>query len=134
MSQQSKAEPNVCPDCQAGPDPANARLVVGSPIETWHTPACPQWTMMQVNLEAEARRVKEQDAWPQGIFPAVHERLRQAAAAIEPGTPAQPFIDALNELVQAQADTTGCVVLHRWEEILERHFPPPLPDPDHATE
>ncbi|MFE7794245.1 hypothetical protein [Streptomyces sp. NPDC057460] len=33
-----------------------------------------------------------------------------------------------------QADTTGIVVLHRWVEILERHFPPELPDPDHTTE
>ncbi|MEU4490027.1 hypothetical protein AB0H94_35000 [Streptomyces purpurascens] len=47
-------------------------------------------------------------------FPAVHERVQQAAAAMPPGTPAQPFIDALTELVQAQAGTTGFVVLHRW--------------------
>ncbi|MFF3343651.1 hypothetical protein [Streptomyces flavidovirens] len=49
-------------------------------------------------------------------------------------TQTQPFIDALNELVQAQAGTTGFVVLHEWAEILERHFPPQLPDPDHTTE
>ncbi|MEW2079307.1 hypothetical protein AB0941_38145 [Streptomyces sp. NPDC013433] len=67
------------------------------------------------------------------IFPAAHERLKRAVAAIEPGTPAQPFIDALTELVQAQADTAGFVVLHRWAEILERHFPPQLPDPNHTT-
>ncbi|MFF1715950.1 hypothetical protein [Streptomyces sp. NPDC058268] len=42
-----------------------------------------------------------------------------------PDTPAQPFVDALTELVQAQADATGFVVLHRWVEILERHFPAP---------
>lgn len=30
-----------------------------------------------------------------------------------PGTSAQPFIDALTELVQAQADATGFVVLHQ---------------------
>ncbi|WP_328982822.1 hypothetical protein OG258_49390 [Streptomyces mirabilis] len=70
----------------------------------------------------------------QGSLPAAHERLRRAAAAIEPGTPAQPFIDALTELVQAQADTTGFVVLHCWVEILEQHFPPELPDPDHTTD
>ncbi|WP_327241232.1 hypothetical protein [Streptomyces sp. NBC_01320] len=46
----------------------------------------------------------------------------------------QPFVDALSELVQAQADTTGIVVLHRWAEILEWHFPPELPDPDRTTE
>ncbi|MFJ4836205.1 hypothetical protein ACIP79_40895 [Streptomyces sp. NPDC088747] len=30
------------------------------------------------------------------------------------GTPAQPVVDALTELVGAQADTTGFVVLHEW--------------------
>lgn len=44
------------------------------------------------------------------------------------------FADALSELVQAQADTTGIVVLHRWAETLERHFPPELPDPDRTEE
>lgn len=47
---------------------------------------------------------------------------------------AQPFIDTLSELVQAQADRTGFVVLHRWAEFLERHFSPELPGPDHITE
>ncbi|MGW7613692.1 hypothetical protein ACWGKW_41970 [Streptomyces sp. NPDC054766] len=51
-----------------------------------------------------------------------------------PGTPAQLFIDALTELVQAQAGTDGFVVLHRWAEILERYFPSELPDPDHTTD
>jgi hypothetical protein len=37
------------------------------------------------------------------------------------------------ELVQAQADTTGFVVLQQWVEMLERRFPPALPDPDHTT-
>ncbi|MEU8883833.1 hypothetical protein [Streptomyces hydrogenans] len=40
----------------------------------------------------------------------------------------------MTELVQAQAGTTGFVVLHRWVEILERHFPPQLPDLDHVQE
>ncbi|MEU2739394.1 hypothetical protein ABZ656_29505 [Streptomyces sp. NPDC007095] len=53
--------------------------------------------------------------------PACHPRLRTG-------------VPELSELVQAQTDTTGFVVLHRWAEILERHFPPELPDPDHATE
>ncbi|MGA4844780.1 hypothetical protein ACOBQB_00190 [Streptomyces sp. G5(2025)] len=56
------------------------------------------------------------------------------SAGLTPDTPAQPFVDALTELVQAQADTIGFVVLHRWVEILERHFPPQLPDPNHTTE
>ncbi|MFD4863461.1 hypothetical protein [Streptomyces atratus] len=38
------------------------------------------------------------------------------------------------ELVQAQAGTTGFVVLREWVEILERHFPPRLPDPGDVAE
>ncbi|MFD9053460.1 hypothetical protein [Streptomyces zaomyceticus] len=49
-------------------------------------------------------------------------------------TPAQPLVEALTELVQAQADTTGFVVLHQWAEILERQFPPQRPDPTHVQE
>ncbi|MFE7980348.1 hypothetical protein [Streptomyces shenzhenensis] len=51
-----------------------------------------------------------------------------------PGTAAQPFVDEPTTLVQAQADTTDFVVLHQWAEILEHHFPPALPAPDHTTE
>ncbi|MEU0603306.1 hypothetical protein ABZ484_34530 [Streptomyces sp. NPDC006393] len=134
MSETPKTERNVCPDCQAGPDPANACVGVGLPMEIWHAPDCPQFTIMQINWEAGTRRVKEQDAWAKGIFPAAHERLRQAAAAIEPSTAVQPFVDALTELVQAQAGTDGFVLLHQWVEILERHFPPQLPGLDHITE
>jgi hypothetical protein len=68
--------------------------------------------------------------WARDVFPSAHERLKQAAATIEPGTPTQPFIDALVELVQAQADTTGFVVLHRWAQILERNFPRSFPTPN----
>ncbi|TWD11699.1 hypothetical protein FB570_1246 [Streptomyces sp. T12] len=128
-----QAEGGLCPDCKAGPSPDNACVGVGLPIQMWHTPDCPQWTIMQIDFDAGSRRIKEQDAWAADIFPAVHERLKQAAGAIERGTPAQPFIDALTELVQAQAETTGFVVLHRWTEILERHFPPQLPDPGYTT-
>ncbi|MGC5041046.1 hypothetical protein ACLQ2C_36525 [Streptomyces sp. DT73] len=100
----------------------------------WHTSDCPQWTIMQIGWEAGSRRIKEQDAWAKDVFPPACERLMQAAAMMPPGTPAQPFVDALTELVQAQADTTGFVVLQTWAEILERHFPPDLPDPDYTTE
>jgi hypothetical protein len=89
---------------------------------------------MQINMEEGSKQVREQDAWARGVSPAAHERLRTAAAAKPTGTAAQPFVDALTELVQAQADTDGFVVLHRWAEILERHFPPELPDPDRTTE
>jgi hypothetical protein len=130
----AKTEGELCPDCKAGPSPENACVGVGLPIQMWHTPDCPQWTIMQIGFEDGSRRVKEQDAWAKGVFPAAHERLKQAAAAMPPDTPAQPFIDALSDLVQAQADTTGFVVLHRWAEILEQHFPPQLPDLEHTTE
>ncbi|MFB6772670.1 hypothetical protein [Streptomyces sp. NPDC056337] len=130
----AETEGEVCPDCKAGPGRENACLGVRTPYQMWHTPDCPQWTIMQIDWEAGSRRIKEQDAWAKEIFPAAHERLKQAAEAAVPGTPAQPFIDALTELVQAQADTTGFVVLHQWVEILERHFPPVLPDPDRTTE
>ncbi|MER5886941.1 hypothetical protein ABT160_24220 [Streptomyces sp. NPDC001941] len=130
----AKTEGELCPDCQAGPGPENACVGVGLPIQMWHTPDCPQWTIMQIDFEAGSRRIKEEEGWARGVFPAAHERLKQAAAGLPSGTPAQPFVDALTELVQAQADTTGVVVLHRWAEILERHFPPQLPDPEHTTE
>ncbi|WP_327669459.1 MULTISPECIES: hypothetical protein [unclassified Streptomyces] len=130
----AETEGDLCPDCKAGPSRENACVGRGLPIEMWHTPDCPQWTIMQIGWEAGTRRVKEQDAWAKDVFPAAHERLAQAAAALPPDTAAQPFVAALTELVQAQADTTGFVVLHRWVEILERHFPPQLPDPEHTTE
>ncbi|WP_406251943.1 hypothetical protein [Streptomyces cyaneofuscatus] len=129
----AQAEGDVCPDCEAGPGPDNACVGVGLPIQMWHTPNCPQWTLMQITWEADSRRSKNQNAWAKDAFPAACERLKQAAGAMPPGTPAQPFVDALTELVQAQADTTGFVALHRWAEILERHFPPQLPDPNHTT-
>ena len=69
---------------------------------------------MQISLEAGSRRIKEQDEWAKELFPTVYERLKQAAETLSPDSPAQPFVDALTELVQAQADTTGFVVLHRW--------------------
>jgi hypothetical protein len=129
----AETEGEVCPDCKAGPSPENACVGVGMPIQMWHSPDCPQYTIMQINWREGARRVKEQDEWAKEVFPAAHQRLQQAAA-VPPGTAVQPFIDALTELVQSQADTTGFVVLHKWVEILERHFPPQLPDPDHTTE
>ncbi|MGW3272255.1 hypothetical protein ACWDFH_12385 [Streptomyces kronopolitis] len=125
----AETEGEVCPDCQAGPSPENACLGVGMPIQMWHTLDCPQYVIMQINWESGSRRMKEQDEWAKGVFPAAHERLNQAAASLPPGTAAQPFADALTELVQAQADTTGFVVLHQWAEILDRYFPPVLPDP-----
>ncbi|MER5359702.1 hypothetical protein [Streptomyces sp. NPDC002785] len=105
-------------DCFALPGPDNTRITYvktsGGISETWHNPDCPALAIMQINMEEGSKRVREQDAWAQGVFPAAHERLRKAAAAMPADTAAQPFADALSELVQAQADTTGFVVLHRW--------------------
>ncbi|MBT2539665.1 hypothetical protein J7E99_02810 [Streptomyces sp. ISL-44] len=117
-------------DCHAWPDAGNTRIGIG-PGEVWHTPDCPALTIFMINMEAGSRRVHEQEAWAKGVFPAAHDRLKKAAAALPADPAAQPFIAALTELVQAQADTTGFVVLHQWAEILERHFPPELPDLDH---
>jgi hypothetical protein len=61
-------------------------------------------------------------------------RVGQGLRACRHRAANQSFVDVLTELVQAQADTTGFVVLHRWVEILERHFPPHLPDPDNVAE
>lgn len=130
----AETEGELCPDCKAGPSRGNVCVGMGLPIQMWHTPDCPQWTIMQINWEAGSQHIKEQDAWANDVFPAAHERLKQAAAAMPPDTSAQPFVDALTELVQAQAGATGSIPLHRWVEILERHFPPQMPDPDHTTE
>ncbi len=127
-----------CTDCFALPDPDNTRIAYvkagGGVSETWHTPDCPALAIMEINLVEGNKRIQEQEEWAQGVFPAAHDRLRKAAAELPADIDAQPFVDALTELVQAQADTTGYVVLHRWAEILERHFPPELPDPDRTTE
>ncbi|MGJ5763220.1 hypothetical protein [Streptomyces galbus] len=105
---------------------------MGLPIQMWHSPNCPQWTIMQIGWEASSQRIREQDEWARGVFPAVRWRMRQAAAKVPPGTAAQPFVDALCELVQEQTGH-GYIPLHRWPQILERHFPPELPDPGHTT-
>ncbi|MEV4335311.1 hypothetical protein AB0K02_33260 [Streptomyces sp. NPDC049597] len=138
MTDEPETERIDCTDCFALPGPDNTRIAYvktgGGISETWHTPDCPALVIMEINFEEGSQRVREQDAWAKGVFPAVHERLKQAAAAMPADTAAKPFIDALTELVQAQADTEGFVVLHRWAEILEQHFPPDLPDPDRTTE
>jgi hypothetical protein len=138
MTEKPNVERVDCTDCFASPGDNNTRVMMvkkgGGITETWHTPDCPAEALMRVDLEESSRRVREEEAWARGVFPAAHERLKAAAAALPPDTDARPFVDALMELVQAQAGTTGFVVLSRWAEILERHFPPELPDPDHTTE
>ncbi|WP_329485009.1 hypothetical protein OG618_00155 [Kitasatospora sp. NBC_01246] len=121
-----------CEDCHAGPDRENIRITAVerdlSLTEIWHSPQCPTYTIERILLEASAERVKEQEAWAKEAFPAAQGRLREAAAALPAGTPADPFAAALLELVQAQADDTGrFVTLPTWAEILDRHFPPTAP-------
>ncbi|GLF98176.1 hypothetical protein [Streptomyces yaizuensis] len=138
MDDGPKRERTDCTDCWALPGPDKSRIAwVGEDRvwhEVWHTAECPELAILRIESEDGARRVAESEAWARGVFPAAHQRLREAAAALPPGTPAQRFADALTELAQAQADTTGFVVLPRWAEILERHFPPELPDPESIQE
>ncbi|KAF0646301.1 MULTISPECIES: hypothetical protein [Streptomyces] len=138
MTDKPDVEHVDCADCCASPGGDNTRIVMmkksGRITETWHTPDCPAAAILQIQVEESNRRAEEREAWARGVFPAAHERLKQAAAALPADGAAQPFVDALVELAQAQADATGFVVLHEWAEILERHFPPDLPNPDHTTE
>ncbi|OII61330.1 hypothetical protein BJP40_06040 [Streptomyces sp. CC53] len=138
MTDHLETERVECPDCQALPGPDRSRVSYvkdgGGISETWHLHDCPGLAIMRIEWEEGSKRVREEEEWAQGVFPAAHERLRRAAAALPPGTAAQPFVDALAELVQAQADTTGFVTLPQWARILERHFPPDLPDINRTTE
>jgi hypothetical protein len=121
-----------CGDCHGWPADNHVRCSwIGKDgfHELWHLPECPKYLIERIMLEDGARRVKVQDAWAKESFPAAHERLRAAAAALDADGAAAPFVAALTELVQAQADTTGFVVLHEWVEILDRHFPPEQPNP-----
>lgn len=52
------AEGDVCSDCKAVPGPDNACVGVRTPYQMWHTPDCPQWTVMQISWEAGARRIE----------------------------------------------------------------------------
>ncbi|MCX4743912.1 hypothetical protein OG455_36715 [Kitasatospora sp. NBC_01287] len=118
-----------CQDCQARPDSGDVRtLSVGQDMavtEIWHTDKCPTYTIERILLEAGAAKVKEQDARAKEAFPIAHQRLQEAAAAVPADNVAAPFVTALLELVQAQADHTGrFVTLPTWTEILDRNFPP----------
>lgn len=128
----------ICPDCHATPGNRDVRVmkVKKDPDtealyteETWHAEDCPQHTVEQILLEDGVRRAKEREAWMKTAFPAAHERLKAAAAALPDGT-ANPFVAALTELVAKQAEDLGRFVPpDRWAEILDRHFPPPEEQP-----
>ncbi|PYC74896.1 hypothetical protein C7C46_23715 [Streptomyces tateyamensis] len=96
--------------------------------EIWHTDTCPTYTIERILLEAGAAKVEEQGGRAKDAFPAAHQRLHEAAATIPADNAAAPFVTALLELIQAQADDTGrFVTLPTWTEILDRNFPPQDP-------
>ncbi|MFE6739826.1 hypothetical protein [Streptomyces tubercidicus] len=97
--------------------------------ELWHLPECPSYLIERIMGEDSARRYEERSARARASFPAAHQRLLAAAASVEGNAAAAPFAAALTQLVQAQADTTGFVVLTEWVEALEQHFPPEQPNP-----
>ncbi|MFE5585641.1 hypothetical protein [Kitasatospora sp. NPDC056531] len=114
-------------DCQAGPDGGDVRTIsVGrdtAVTEIWHTDKCPTYTIERILTGASAAKVKEQNARAKEAFPAAHQQLHEAAATIPADNAAAPFVTALLELVQAQADDAGrFVTLPTWTEILDRNF------------
>ncbi|MFJ7948841.1 hypothetical protein ACIQ6K_35210 [Streptomyces sp. NPDC096354] len=73
---------STAPDCFALSGLDNTRVAYvkagGGISETRHTPDCPALAVMQINMEEGSKRVREQDAWARGVFPAARERLRKA--------------------------------------------------------
>jgi hypothetical protein len=124
----------ICPDCQAGPDAKDATItsVMKDPetgefytVATWHLDTCPAYTVNQILMEDGARRAKEQSEWGRKEFPAAHERLLRAMMRVKLDAAAEPFVAALVDLVEAQGEDLGRIVLpERWAQILNRHFPP----------
>ena len=134
MSDDHDRREEICPDCQAGPDNMDARIIsVGKDPETrqtftmvtWHLKDCPTYTVNQILMEDGVRRAKEQREWVREEFPAAQERLIRALASRRLDEPAHPFVEALVELVEAQGDDLDRFVTpDRWVEILNKHFPP----------
>ncbi|WP_020124763.1 hypothetical protein [Streptomyces canus] len=58
----AETEGGLCLDGKAGPGPENTCVGVGLPIQMWHPPDCPTWTIMQINIVVGSRLVKGQDA------------------------------------------------------------------------
>lgn len=124
----------TCPDCQAGPDNMDARIITaGEDPETgrmfttvtWHLDDCPAYTVSQILLEDSARRAEELAAWTRKEFPAVQERILDAIMRGKFDKTAMPFVAALGELVEEQGEDLGRFVTpDRWVEILNKHFPP----------
>ncbi|MEJ8652702.1 hypothetical protein WKI65_32720 [Streptomyces sp. MS1.AVA.3] len=118
-----------CDNCHASPQEAHSRVYLGGRV-TSHTEDCVTHAIEMINGEDGARRVREQDKWAKRNFPPAYERLRAAAEALPHGdTEAAPFVAALLQLAVAQASTTGFVVLEKWVDVLDAHFPPEHPEP-----
>ena len=133
MSGRDRRE-KICPDCQATEANMDHRITSLHQGETdddyyavvtWHTEDCPTYTVERILSEEGVRRAKEQSEWGRREFPGAHERVKAAAADVDAGT-AGPFVSALLDLVNAQGEDLGRIVLpERWVEILNKHFPPP---------
>lgn len=124
----------ICPDCQATEDNRYSRIMrvhkdkssgEHYTVVTWHLQDCPTYTIEEILMEDGVRRAKEKEVRGQQAFPVARERVLRAVASREFAPEAEPFVAALAELVEAQAEDTGrFVTLDRWADILDRHFPP----------
>jgi hypothetical protein len=134
VSEDYDSREEICPDCQATEANMDARTIsVGQDPDTgrmftevtWHLDDCPKYTVDRILTEDGVRRAKEQSEWGRKEFPLARDRLKAAAAEATVSDAAAPFVAALLELVNAQGDDLGRIVLpERWAEILNRHFPP----------
>lgn len=133
MSDRERRE-ETCPDCQATAENWDSRVTgIGKDPDTgamyatvtWHAEDCPTYTVQQILAEDSVRRTKERSEWGRKAFPVAHERLLRAVGRGSFDESAMPFVEALVELVEAQGEDLGRIVLpERWAEILDRHFPP----------
>ncbi|NUS22693.1 MAG: hypothetical protein HOV92_00490 [Streptomyces sp.] len=134
MSEDYDRREEICPDCQAteanmdartisvGQDPKTGRMFTEV---TWHLDDCPKYTVDRILTEDGVRRAKEQSEWGRTEFPAAHGRLIKAVMKGQFDETAAPFVEALVELVEAQGEDLGRILLPaRWAEILNKHFPP----------
>lgn len=124
----------ICPDCQATEANMDSRVTSVRKDEpdgeyyavvSWHTDDCPAHTVERILMEDGVRRAKEQSEWGRKEFPAAYGRLIEAVMKGQFEESAAPFVQALVELVEAQGEDLGRIVLPaRWAEILNKHFPP----------
>jgi hypothetical protein len=123
----------ICPDCHATPENRDARIITASKdkttgeyytVETWHSSDCPAYTINQILMEDGVRRAKERSEWGHKAFPAAYERVMRAGVSQQFEAHARPFVAALLQLLDEQAEDLGRFVpFERWAEILNEHFP-----------